>query len=76
MRPRGRPLQPRSDTERLDYLEKLLGFGRARNDVGLAWEGAKLELYAGAMNDFQKTLASDDGLRQLLDRAISRKAKP
>lgn len=75
-RPRGRPLQPRSDTERLDYLEKLLGYGRKRNDVGLTWEGANLELYAGPMNNFQKTLSSGIDLRKTLDLAISRNAKP
>lgn len=73
----GRPLIPRTDTERLDLLVKLIGFGRGRADVSFGW-GRGLELSAGPAGHGQKIVAADDhgDLRQLLDRALSRNAAP
>lgn len=79
-RPRGRPLKPRTDTERIDLLVKLVGFGRGRNDVSLGWGGedgaGALELHAGPARGFQSLVAEDAGgdLRAILDRAISKHA--
>lgn len=75
-RPLGRPLKPRTDTERLDLLEKLVGFGRARSDVGINWDDGPLALYVGPTGHFQKLVVDDanGSLRALLDRAISKHA--
>lgn len=77
---RGRKLIPRSDTERLDLLVNLVGYGRGRSDVSLGWGGEEgegaLELHAGPARSFQKHVAEDVGgdLRSLLDRALSKHA--
>lgn len=76
-RPRGRPLRARTDTERLDLLVELVGFGRKRGDVSLGFGGddhdGPLELHAGPAGEFQVCLADDAGgdLRRVLDRALS-----
>lgn len=77
-RPRGRPLRARTDTERLDLLAELVGFGRKRADLSLGWGGGDnhdgpLELHVGPAGEFQVCLAEDAGgdLRRLLDRALS-----
>lgn len=82
-RPVGRPLKRRTDTERLDFLEKLIGYGRRRAEVSIGWGGGDkydgpLELHAGPAGHFQAFLADDAGgdLRVVLDRALSRKGKP
>lgn len=76
-RPVGRPAKPRTDTERLDLLIRLLGGGRNRNEVSIGWGGGDsyngaLELHAGPAGYFQKHLAEDRGgdLRRVLDRAL------
>lgn len=72
----GRKLQPRSDTERLDLLVKLLGFGQSRAVVTIDWGslGKALELASGPVGDCLKTHVADENgdLRALLDRAISK----
>lgn len=73
----GRTLEPRTDTERLNLLVELVGFGRGRSDVSMGWGGDHgegwLELHAGPARSFQKLVAEDPAgdLRQLLDRALS-----
>lgn len=74
----GRTLEPRSDTERLELLVKLLGWGQRRGEVSIDWgEDGKgpLALWAGPAHPPQgrHQLAKDPGgdLRQLLDRALS-----
>lgn len=82
-RANGRPLAERSDSERLDLLQKLIGFGRGRRAVLIDW-GAdgkgplELDLMPVGSEDpklsaAESTLAQDrDGdLRRLLDRALS-----
>lgn len=74
---RGRKLQPRSDTERLELLVKLLGFGRGRQTVSLTWHVLHgVELYVGPVGDSEKQVAFDEhgDLRALLDRALSKNA--
>lgn len=73
----GRELRARTDTERLDLLVELIGFGRGRADVSFGWGGndgeGALELHAGPAGYFQTFIAEDaDGdPRRLLDRALS-----
>lgn len=76
----GRPLAPRTDTQRMDLLVKLVAFGRGRREVSIGWGGEErdgaLELHAGPAGHFQKYLGEDAGgdLRALLDRVLSSKS--
>lgn len=73
---RGRKLKPRTDTERLDLLVKLIGYGQGRGELMITWDenDGDLNLHSGRY--FQEFVASDANgdLRALLDRAISLKA--
>jgi hypothetical protein len=82
---KGRKLRPRSDTERVDLLEKLLGFGRHRGSLHVVWSrngrGGLLISHTGNEPDaleypVYEPIAEDENgdLRALLDRAISKNA--
>jgi hypothetical protein len=79
-RPRGRPLKPRTDTERLNLLVKLIGFGRARRDVVISWSDSgrgPLVMNGGICGEAMPLISADENgdLRALLDRALSPNAK-
>lgn len=76
---RGRKLKPRTDTERLDLLIKLVGFGRSRAELEVCWgEDGKgpLQLWTGPVCVGRRLLVADENgdPRALLDRAISKHA--